>query len=1206
MMKHGVTSLRLSSFLVIAGLLAGTVLAEAVVRNDGSANPYDRQVAEQVLKLAAARSDARTGAAEALGFLRAYSASAPLVRALRDPVAAVRREAAMALAWCGGRPAVAPLLTALDDDDPVSAQAAWVALTNLTGMEWSFDPHADATLRAAQTEKWRAWWATVPDNRPPAEVLALARAQDDNEARLRGVRALGALGGDGAIQVVMDVLRPFRQRDYAKVSALEKHLAQSCFRSLGRSRAPEALAVLIDYLDTAPWARYAADALGDFGSADAVGPLIAAYPRFSRGLSNRQQRPELYPRDDRFFGDNTHDRMPETPYAIAVALTRLTRDTPDHVAGLRKITPYILTNLPSDWDGGMLYEPEAFAHISASLLERAGLRQAACDAAIEAALESKADKWLHRKADTVISEGLTPEQCIPLLARKMYGDVPHSAAWLPALCRDTRDVPRLLELLEHDNGWVRIDAIKALMFIGDPQAVEPIAERLAASKPEALYGYSGALEHAEYNDPAPRWREALIRAIGRFGAQPYAGLLTTILEDPRNVIDIQHAAALALDELGSPEALAALARAEVDHPFHSVRLVAREALWRRGRLRQKSRPTNPAAATALPASVVTDAEPLDAIVFIKGAKRMRSDFNGQAGVDPWRQTYTVNNSGPTMRLGRNLYVLRVGDPKGTVAPLTHFEHGFVADCEVSWDGKRILFARRLNGENRNYDQMPERKSALRKPGEPLWGGKDDPWWHVWEINADGTGLRQITRGPYHDVQPAFLPDGRIVFSSTRIGVRDEYHGFPSTGLTIMNADGSDIHLIGFNLGGDREPAVLDDGRIVFSRLDIFYSRLKTELTLQTVFPDGTQNSAFYGPERRAYWNATNTKNGAWALRGAYGGQSDNRNRVLRLSQPQPFGDGRVVCATSSGLALVGPGRHQETLVPHERKMAVTSPFPLGDGRILCAATIKQFKINDRIVTAGTPEFDRLNKGPRLFRSATNIDLALYTMDAESGKMTLLYNDPDAADFEARPIRPRRRPPVLSDSPVTREQSFTAKLFCKSARISQTERVRTRGKLLRVIEGRPIVSRHETQQNVPPTIRAFRTNRWRNHGGTHARVLGTVPLAADGSFHVEVPADRLLHLQVLDSDRRVLGNQLFWMYARPGETRSCVGCHENRNQTQLPDHGSFVATANQPPVEVLPTGNEFSYRAKAWLKGAIPDECEERTRTVRAVNLIGRY
>ena len=42
------------------------------------------------------------------------------------------------------------------------------------------------------------------------------------------------------------------------------------------------------------------------------------------------------------------------------------------------------------------------------------------------------------------------------------------------------------------------------------------------------------------------------------------------------------------------------------------------------------------------------------------------------------------------------------------------------------------------------------------------------------------------------------------------------------------------------------------------------------------------------------------------------------------------------------------------------------------------------------------------------------------------------------------------------------------------------------------------------------------------------------------------------------------------------------------------------------VGTLPTGGEFSYRAKAWLKGAIPDECEERTRTVRAVSLIGRY
>jgi len=214
-----------------------------------------------------------------------------------------------------------------------------------------------------------------------------------------------------------------------------------------------------------------------------------------------------------------------------------------------------------------------------------------------------------------------------------------------------------------------------------------------------------------------------------------------------------------------------------------------------------------------------------------------------------------------------------------------------------------------------------------------------------------------------------------------------------------------------------------------------------------------------------------------------------------------------------------------------------------------------------------------------------------------GRMKLLYNDPDTADFEPRPIMPRPRPIVLTESPFARNRSYTAEPFCNSAKISRHKRVSSRGKLVRVIEGRPVVSRHQTQQNNP-------TNRWKNHGGTHARVLGTIPLAVDGSFFVEVPADRLLHLQVLDSDRRVLGNQIFWMYARPGETRSCVGCHEARDNTTLPNH--FALAVKKPPVECLPTGGEFSYLAKAWLKGIIPDECEERTRTVRAINLIGRY
>jgi len=155
-------------------------------------------------------------------------------------------------------------------------------------------------------------------------------------------------------------------------------------------------------------------------------------------------------------------------------------------------------------------------------------------------------------------------------------------------------------------------------------------------------------------------------------------------------------------------------------------------------------------------------------------------------------------------------------------------------------------------------------------------------------------------------------------------------------------------------------------------------------------------------------------------------------------------------------------------------------------------------------------------------------------------------------------------------------------------------VARRGRLVRLIEGVPVIARHSTHTNPWPV--------WKNHGGTFARVLGMAPLAADGSFYVEVPADRLMHFQVLDSDPRVVGNQPTWIYPRPGETKSCIGCHENPHTTS---RGNDPIASHHRPLDFLPDGTEFTYRAKAWFKGHLPPEIEERTRTVRAVNLLGR-
>ena len=149
--------------------------------------------------------------------------------------------------------------------------------------------------------------------------------------------------------------------------------------------------------------------------------------------------------------------------------------------------------------------------------------------------------------------------------------------------------------------------------------------------------------------------------------------------------------------------------------------------------------------------------------------------------------------------------------------------------------------------------------------------------------------------------------------------------------------------------------------------------------------------------------------------------------------------------------------------------------------------------------------------------------------------------------------------------------------------------------MRLVEGVPGVGRHSTH-NAPTPV-------WQNHGGTFARVLGTAPLAPDGSFYLELPADRLVHLQVLDSDRRVVGNQLTWIYARPGETKSCTGCHENPQTAPAAQQNPLALRTG--PLVFFPTGHEFTYRAKAWFKGSLPSEVEERTRTVHAVSLLAR-
>ena len=152
-----------------------------------------------------------------------------------------------------------------------------------------------------------------------------------------------------------------------------------------------------------------------------------------------------------------------------------------------------------------------------------------------------------------------------------------------------------------------------------------------------------------------------------------------------------------------------------------------------------------------------------------------------------------------MKVGHKLYGLKPARPGTTPRVLLDAGKGAIGSPSASFDGKSIYLSMVREGEG---------------------------FFHIYRLPADGGEPQRLTRGPFHDIDPAELPDGRLVFVSTRAGTFEEYHNPPSRALFVMNADGSDIHPISPTFIFDNEPEVMADGRIIFIRSDNFFDRGK--------------------------------------------------------------------------------------------------------------------------------------------------------------------------------------------------------------------------------------------------------------------------------------------------------------------------------------------------------------------------------------------
>ena len=432
-----------------------------------------------------------------------------------------------------------------------------------------------------------------------------------------------------------------------------------------------------------------------------------------------------------------------------------------------------------------------------------------------------------------------------------------------------------------------------------------------------------------------------------------------------------------------------------------------------------------------------------------------------------------------------------------VTVLLDDSQGGFRDPRVHYDGEKILFAYRRGGTHH---------------------------YHLCEIKVDGTGFRQLTSGDCDDVDPAYLPGGGIVFSSSRCNRFVACNRVPAAIIYRMDDDGGNIRCLSANTISEDRPAVLPDGRIVYTRWDYTDRDPEKFRDLWVMNPDGTGQMVLFGGTGRPYPDFY-AKCDALPVPGMKGqlvsvfspafGRRENAGNVMLVdvkAGPGEWSAARQISPEAPGLGWsIGSGQGQK---------GFRDPYPLSADCFLVARNKSLLVLDD---AGQTQEFYQAEK---------------------------MVHDP-------RPIRPRLREPVLPcrcDPQRTTGQLVLADVY--RGRNMAGVRRGTIKKLL-VLEDLP---KPGSKHGLPGY-----------HGGyiTLRRVLGTVPVEADGSASFEVPALRGIYFAALDENGVAVKRMQNFTMVMPGETQGCVGCHEPR--TGNPDSctdANLMALAN-PPNQIAP-------------------------------------
>lgn len=482
---------------------------------------------------------------------------------------------------------------------------------------------------------------------------------------------------------------------------------------------------------------------------------------------------------------------------------------------------------------------------------------------------------------------------------------------------------------------------------------------------------------------------------------------------------------------------------------------------------------------------------------------------------------TLHRTGQFVSGTGRLIVINGLTPDSKVTELVSEDKGFFWRPELSYDGKKVIFC--------------------MKP-------KDDYAFHLYEINSDGTGLKQLTFGDYDDLDPIYTPDGKIIFTTTRGNTYVRcLPSTPSPVLARCDADGKNIYIISRNNEPDFLPTMLNDGQVLYTRWEYTDKALWRVQSLWTTNSDGTGTSVFWG--NQSVWpdHVTEARQIPNSEKIMFCGVGHHHwfNGCIGIIDPSkgrnyPDGLYKVTQHLSWPESGDGPDDPKLPLKYHNsgNYQAFKSPCPLSEEYFLVSAS-------------------RESRGR--FRSS------LYLMDVY-GNMELLHagqkNLLHAIPLKARP-KPQIKPDIVKWPDIGKNQKPVESGILYSSNVLEgTDIPKGLVKHLRVIEMDPKTYSTwlKTVQHDGPAIAP-------HHPETIKRILGTVPIEEDGSVNVKIPAGKAIYFQLLDEKFRCVQTMRSFTGVMPGEVRGCVGCHEQ--QDNVPSMTARSIAQKKGPATITP-------------------------------------